>query len=134
MSNSIRTTYPIWHQPWACFACEKYGEVGVQVKDPASGTVLKKLVAAIDQDHRTLSPLCPQDVSTKYQGRMALVLKRPFRVGNTTGKIIFAPLPSEEEATAHLPEKERQQAQTVLALRTPHAPWRAWPPWLEGSA
>ena len=131
MSNSIRTTFPMWHQPWACFACEKHGEIGVQVKNVHAQDTLRRIARGIDEAHRKVSPLCTHDISTKHLGKMALTMCRPYRRGERTGQIVYAPLPSEEQATAHLGEKDRQRAQTVLAMRAPHAPWMAWPPWME---
>ncbi len=130
MSNAVRTTYPMWHQPWACFACQKHGLIGVQVANIEAEDTLRKVARGINDAHRQVSPLCMQDISTKYQGKMALTMCRPYRQGKS-GTIIYASLPTEEQATANMGEPDKSRAQAVLAARAPHAPWKAWPPWLQ---
>lgn len=124
MNGSIRTTYPTWHQPWACLGCEKHGEVIVRVTNMKQEW-LRAMARQIDVDHRCASPLCPHDISTAYKSdhpryalarsvgfKGPLVMGRPYRQGKS-GMRIYAEGPNETQADVACRVKKEK-----------------WPPWL----
>ncbi len=113
ISGALRTTYPTWHQPWACLGCEKHGEVIVRVENMNSEW-LRGMARGIDAEHRKASPMCRYDISSKPKGRpVPMVLGRPYR-RNAAGDRIWAQGPNEDEA--------------MVACRVKK---EVWPPWLE---
>lgn len=114
MPGNFRTTYPTWHQPWACNGCYRHGEVIVHVTSMRQEW-LRKMTRDIDAHHRGLSPMCPYDISSKPKGRaIPMVLGRPYRQSKNTGQRIYAEGPNET------PE--------VVAMRLAT---EAWPPWMD---
>lgn len=127
MSGNVRTTYPTWHQPWACLGCEKAGEVIVRVTN-MKAEWLRQMTRDVEQHHRAQSPMCPHDISTAYATnnpkratselygyRGPMVLSRPYRQGKS-GAVIWAQGPEETDDAFAKSVRER-----------------VWPPWRSGN-
>lgn len=125
MPGHLKTTYPTWHQEWACIGCERHADVIVRVQS-MSQQWLRQMTRDVDASHRAVSPLCPHDISTKwkvshpqlatalrygYHGPM--VLRRPYRQSKNTGQRIWAQGPNETEADVACRVKKE-----------------VWPPWM----